>query len=47
MRAVVVRLRRRLGTDADHPTYVFTESRVGYWMPEGEGKAERPELWAE
>lgn len=26
-------LRRKLGDDADHPTYVFTETRVGYWMP--------------
>ena len=33
---VVGRLRRKLGDDADHPTYIFTESRVGYKMPEGE-----------
>ena len=37
MRTVVVRLRRRLGDAADHPTYVFHEPRVGYWMPGGEG----------
>ncbi len=33
MRTVVSRLRRKLGDDADRPTYVFTEPRVGYWMP--------------
>ena len=37
MRAVVVRLRRRLGEAADNPTYVFNEPRVGYWVPAGEG----------
>ena len=37
MRAIVARLRRKLGDDADNPTYIFTEPRVGYWMPEGEG----------
>ena len=37
MRAIVSKLRRRLGDNADHPTYVFTEPRVGYWMPAGEG----------
>ena len=35
MRPLVARLRRRLGDDADHPTYVFTEPRVGYRMEEG------------
>ena len=35
MRAVVVRLRRRLGEDSDRPTYVFNEPRVGYWVPAG------------
>ncbi len=42
MRPVVARLRRRLGDDADHPTYVFTEPRVGYWMPAGEVLHDRP-----
>ena len=37
MRTVVGRLRRKLGDDADHPTYVFNEPRVGYWVPGGEG----------
>ena len=38
MRAVVVRLRRRLGDTSEHPTYVFNEPRVGYWVPAGEGE---------
>ena len=42
MRPVVARLRRRLGDDADHPTYVFTDPRVGYWMPAGEVLHDRP-----
>ena len=40
MRAIVSKLRRRLGDDADHPTYIFTEPRVGYWVPGGEGSGE-------
>ena len=36
MRAVVVRLRRRLGEDTNNPTYVFNEPRVGYWVPGNE-----------
>ena len=36
MRTIVSRLRRKLGDDADNPTYIFTEPRVGYWMPKGE-----------
>lgn len=31
------RLRRKLGDDADNPTYIFTEPRVGYRMPEAGG----------
>ena len=30
------RLRRKLQDDADNPTYIFTEPRVGYRMPEAE-----------
>ena len=30
------RLRRKLQDDADKPTYIFTEPRVGYRMPEAE-----------
>ena len=37
MRTIVSKLRRKLGEDGDNPTYVFTEPRVGYWVPKGEG----------
>ncbi len=37
IRTIVRRLRRKLGDDADNPTYIFTEPRVGYRMSEGEG----------
>ena len=36
LRTTVGRLRRKLGDDAELPTYIFTEPRVGYRMPEGE-----------
>ena len=36
LRASVSKLRSMLGDDADRPTYVFTEPRVGYWVPGGE-----------
>ena len=36
LRTIVGKLRRKLGDDADEPTYIFTEPRVGYRMPEGE-----------
>ena len=32
MRTVISTLRRRLGDDANNPTYIFTEPRVGYRM---------------
>ena len=32
VRAFVKKLRRKLGDDADSPTYIFTEPRVGYRM---------------
>ena len=38
MRSVIRRLRRKLGENAEDPTYIFTELRVGYRMPKGEGK---------
>ena len=44
MRAVVVRLRRRLGDTADRPAYVFNEPRVGYWVPAGEKPGEEPRV---
>ena len=34
---VVKKLRRKLGDDAANPAYLFTEPRVGYRMPRGEG----------
>ena len=36
MRAIVRKLRRRLGDDAGSPAYIFTKSRVGYRMAKGE-----------
>ena len=36
VRNVVKRLRRKLCDDAENPTYVFTEPRVGYRMAKGE-----------
>ena len=36
VRTVIKNLRRRLGDDADNPTYIFTEPRVGYRMPKSE-----------
>ena len=39
VRAIVKRLRRKLGDDADDPTYIFTKRRAGYWME----RAEEPE----
>ena len=38
IRTVVKQLRRQLGDDADHPTYILTEPRFGYRMEKGEGK---------
>ena len=35
MRSIVSMLRRKLGDDANDPTYIFTEPRIGYWMPQG------------
>ncbi len=36
MRAAKSSLRRKLGDEAEDPTYIFTELRVGYRMPKGE-----------
>lgn len=33
MRTIVSKLRRKLGDQADHPKYLFTEPRIGYRMP--------------
>ena len=35
MRNIVGKLRQKLGDAGHNPTYVFTETRVGYRMPEG------------
>ena len=43
MRTVVNKLRGKLGDDAENPRYIFTEPRVGYWMPRGEERGEGPE----
>ena len=40
MRTLVAKLRTKLGEDARNPRYVITETRVGYFMPEGEGQRE-------
>jgi len=43
LRTIVGKLRRKLGDDADYPTYIFTEPRIGYRMPAGETQGgERP-----
>ena len=36
MRTVIASLRRKLGDDADNPSYIFTEPRVGYRMSQPE-----------
>ena len=36
MRTIVRKLRRKLGDDVGDPTYIFTESRVGYRMAKGD-----------
>ena len=38
MRTSISSIRRKLGDDADNPTYIFTELRVGYRMPMGDGQ---------
>ena len=38
MRTAISSLRRKLGDDAENPTYIFTQLRAGYWMPEGDGE---------
>ena len=40
MRTLVAKPRTKLGEDAGNPRYLFTESRVGFWMPEGEAGTE-------
>ena len=40
VRAFVRKLRSKLGDDADNPTYIFTEPRVGYRMPRPDDASE-------
>ena len=42
MRTVISTLRRRLGDDADNPTYIFTEPRVGYRMASADSRGTEP-----
>ena len=45
LRSFLKKLRRKLGDNADNPTYIFTEPRVGYRMAKSAGRApswERP-----
>ena len=44
MRTMVAKLRTKLGEDARNPRYVFTVSRMGYWMSQREGPAESQEI---
>ena len=41
MRTLVAKLRTKLGEYVRNPKYVITETRVGYFMPEGEGEEPR------
>ena len=43
MRTMVAKLRTKLGEDARNPRYLFTEARVGYWMPAGEESGGEPD----
>ena len=43
VRTVAKNLRRKLGDDADNPTYIFTEPRVGYRMERGESPGQEVE----
>ena len=45
VRAIVKRLRRELDSDADNPTFIFTEPRVGYWTEKWERPVSEP-TWA-
>ena len=46
VREVVKRLRRKLGDDAQDPTYIFTVPRVGYRMAkEEERQGEGPQQY--
>ena len=42
LRTQLRRLRRKLGDDANNPTYIFAEPGVGYRMPIGEEPSDEP-----
>ena len=42
VRTAAKQLRRKLGDDANNPTYIFTEPRIGYRMGKGEQKGTEP-----
>ena len=44
IRTVAKQLRRQLGDDADHPTYILTEPRFGYCMAKGETQEQEDDL---
>ena len=46
VRTAAKQLRRKLGDDANNPTYILNEPRVGYRMEKGETE-EREEAWQE
>ena len=37
VRTYIKALRQKLGDDSKHPRFIFTETRVGYWMPRSTG----------
>ena len=43
MRTMIRSLRRKLGDNAENPSYIFTELRVGYRMPKGEEQVKENE----
>ena len=43
VRTAAKQLRRKLGDDANNPTYILNEPRVGYRMPKGETKEQETE----
>ena len=43
IRPIVGNLRRKLDDDAGSPTYIFTDTRVGYRMPKGQEPGEGTE----
>ncbi len=45
LRSFLKKLRRKLGDDADNPTYIFTEPRVGYRMAKSGGGGGRATSW--